>query len=154
VWCSSPSLFLYSVEAGGCRGNIPEHTPTPSSSHSILSAHEGWARGVLGGRGHTQGACALGLAPLGPVFVPPPHFWVWIIVAWWAQLGLVMVWPVAPPLPLYAFQKAYYLVYFTCTWCYFLQSDNSSSTSGIRLIAKVYVCKMYNSLLFGLILAV
>jgi hypothetical protein len=45
------------------------------------------------------------------------------------------------PLCFCSFLSGAFLVLSTCIWCKFLQNDNSSSTSGIWLVAKVYVCR-------------
>ena len=63
-------------------------------------------------------------------------------------LGLDVGWPrfvllvgLLPFFAFYTFPKGAFLIYSTCIWYRFLQSVYSSSTSGIWLVAKVYVCR-------------
>jgi hypothetical protein len=59
------SPFLYRVETGGCGGNIPERTPKPSSSPSMLSARVRRAKVVPQGAWPRPRRARLGQPPSG-----------------------------------------------------------------------------------------
>jgi hypothetical protein len=137
VWCVCVrgAPLPYVGVAWSVLGIFPECTPAPPTPIDDHTANGGGPEGRRPGRGR---------AWAGP---PRPLL---RVASLWLGLGCggAVGWPRFGPLVgfchsswHYAFLISAFLMYSTCIWCIFLQSVNSSSTSGIWLVAKVYVCR-------------
>jgi hypothetical protein len=72
----------------------------------------------------------------------------------WAWPSSALVQPIALLLLVYAFLESVFPPRFTYFWHMFMQSVDSTGTSGNRLVVKVYVCRSVCFPPFGIMLVV
>jgi hypothetical protein len=135
VCCEHPFPFLYRTRLGGSRGIFPGASRTASPWHWMCRHAKDGARRWRAGRDRAWGGPAYLLLRVLLHLLGLDSY---AEVDWPSCIYLVGL------LPSYCFFTPSALAYFyklhLCFWYVFLQNDNSSTTSGTWLVAKVYVC--------------
>jgi hypothetical protein len=138
--CEAPLPLLYrglAWSVGGYSSNPPPHRQPPFMSEP---PQQSGARPQSAGRDRAPSTPMPGVAWPSLRFALWAALWAYASVLMWVGPGLFSSW-FFPFFDNCAFPSGTISILSTCIWCKFLQSDNSSSTSGIRLVANVYVCR-------------
>jgi len=123
------------------RGGIfPDAARIASPHHSMCWHERAGPRQWHGGHTHALGVPAPRPGPLGLRFILQLPLWAYDSVLMWASPVCVHVLGFFLLLLVYAFLSHAFSLCFTCFQCMFLQHVKSTGTSGIWLVAKVYVC--------------